>query len=208
MAEATTSRKILMKDGRTVEFGEKQKMNKSHGTTPNGNVFVQIDFDNAETVHLEVDPASETGKLACGHGLSQKLGDSAAGAESTSDAFESILELASRITKGEWQKNRTAGEGGSAKGASELLEALVKILGQTKETVREMLGKLSQSDKMGLRRTPAVAAAIEEIKASRGPSKADKDKAVAGETLLAALQRGETPVSAEPVSMTELPATV
>lgn len=183
----TTARDIAMKDGRTVSFGEKQKMDKSHGSTDSGQVFVQIDFDNGETVRLELDPASDTGRLACGHGLSQKLGDSAAGADNTNDAFESILELAGRVAKGEWKKASTS-EGGSAKGASELVEALVKILSQPKDTVREMIGKLTQADKMALRKTPAVAEAIEAIKAARAPSKAESDKVAAGAALLDALK--------------------
>lgn len=190
----STARTIEMKDGRTVSFGEKQKMNKEHGTTEGGLVFVQIDFDNGETVRVEIDPASDTGRLACGHGLSQKLGDSAAGAESTNDAFESVLELAGRVARNEWRKAASEGSG-SAKGASELVEALVSLLSQPKDVVRDMLSKLSQGDKMALRKTPAVADAIEKIKASRGPSKAEAEKAAAGASLLAALQSGQVPES-------------
>ena len=43
----TESRKILMNDGRVVEFGEKQRMDKNYGVTPEGLVFIQIDFDNS-----------------------------------------------------------------------------------------------------------------------------------------------------------------
>lgn len=182
------SRTIAMKDGRTVSFGEKQKMDKSHGTAENGNVFCQLDFDNGETVRVEIEPTSEVARQAAGHGLSQKLGDSAAGAENTNDAFENVLEIAGRISKGEWSKARTAGEGGSAKGASELVEALVKVLGQPKEVVRDMLSKLSQGDKMALRKTPAVAAEIEALKAARAPSKSALEKASVGADLLSALQ--------------------
>lgn len=196
------SRKVSMKDGRTLEFGEKQKMSKDYGVTDAGHVFCQIDFDNGETVRLEVDPTSPTGLMALGHGLSQKLGDSASGADNTNDAFEAVLEVASRVANGEWTKARAAGDGTSAKGASELVEALVKVLSQPKEVVREMLSKLKQADKMALRKTPAVAQVIEALRAARAPSKAEKEKEAAGASLLAALQAGEVPVSVTPEAAT------
>ena len=187
------NRKILMTDGRTAEFGEKTRMNKEHGTNETGLVFVQIDFDNGETVRIEVDPASETGRLACGHGLSQKLGDSAAGADSTADAYESVLELASRVSKGEWKKSKSTGEAGSAKGASELVEALSAVLKQPKDVVRNMLAELKQADKMGLRKTPAVAQEIERLRTARGPSKADMGKLAASNALIESLRAGIMP---------------
>lgn len=190
------NRTVDMKDGRKVTFGEKQKMAKDYGVTDGGQVFVQIDFDNGETVRLEIDPTSATGLQAAGHGLSQKLGDAASGADNTNDAFEAVLEVASRVANGEWTKNRSTGDGTSAKGASELVEALVKVLSQPKETVREMLSKLKQADKMALRKTPAVASVIEALRAARAPSKAEKEKEAAGASLLAALQAGQVPESA------------
>lgn len=190
------SRTIAMKDGRSVAFGEKQKMNKSYGTVEidgTSHVFVQIDFDNGETVRLEIDPASATGLQAAGHGLSQKLGDAASGADSTDDAFEAVIEVASRVANGEWAKSRGTGDGTSAKGSSELVEAMVKVLGQSKEVVRGMLSQLKQADKMALRKTPAVAQVIESLRAARAPSKAETEKAAAGASLLAALQAGQVP---------------
>ena len=93
------SRKIAMQDGRTLEFGENQKMSKEYGTDTEGGVFVELNFDNGETVKLTVDPLSAIGKQALGHGLAQKLGDAAAGAESTNDAYEAVLEVASDDVK-------------------------------------------------------------------------------------------------------------
>lgn len=197
MSEART---VNMKDGRTLSFGEKQKMSKDYGVTDAGLVYCQIDFDNGETVRLEIDPTSPTGLQAAGHGLSQKLGDAASGADNTNDAFEAVLEVASRVSNGEWTKSRATGDGTSAKGASELVEALVKVLGQPKEAVRGMLANLKQADKMALRKTPAVAQVIEQIRAARAPSKAETEKANAGAGLLAALQAaaaGDAPDAAE-----------
>ena len=196
MAKSET-RAITMLSGLIVEFGEKQRMKKAHGQSPDGKVWVQIDFDNGETVVVNVDPVSKTGLAACGHGLSQKLGDAAAGADNTNDAFESVLEIANRVSNDEWFKASEAGTG-TAKGSSELVEALVVVLSQSKDVVRGMLSKLSQGDKMALRKTPKVAAVIEDLKAKRSPSKSEKEKAEAGASLLEALGRGEVPTAAVP----------
>ena len=199
----TESRKITMNDGRVVEFGEKQRMDKSYGVTPDGLVFVQIDFDNNETISMEVDPASKLGHDAMGHGLSQKLGDGGAGAENTADAFEAILEIAARLARGEWRKTSEAGAGGTAKGSSELIEALMAVTNRTKEVAREMLSKLDAADKRALRITPAISAAIKVIQAGRAPSKAATEKAAAAEAQLAAMMRGEMPTSATPAQTTD-----
>jgi hypothetical protein len=193
---AIESRSITMKDGRVVAFGTKQRMNKTHAVNAAGSVALSIDFDNGETVVVEVAPGSPVGLQALGHGLSQKLGDAAAGADSTEDAFESVLEIAGRIANGEWKKQAEAGTGGSAKGASELVEALSRVLGQTKENVRARLATLDQADKLALRKTPKVAAAIEALRLERGPSKADKDKAETGASLLSMMESGEMPAPA------------
>jgi len=188
-AAETTSNSVLMTDGRTVEFGEKTKMKKDYGfDAERGLVWNRIDFANGEVVEVWTDPTSDLGRQAVGHGIGQKLGDAAAGADSIESAFESVLEMAKRIQNGEWTKAREGG-GTSAKGASELVQALVKVLGQDKETVRTMLATLSAGDKASLRKVDAVAAAIEEIKAAKAPSKADKERAERGAAILASLPR-------------------
>jgi hypothetical protein len=146
--EVSKGRKILMDDGRELTFTEKGKIQKSYGVKE-GNVFALIDFDNSKSVEVLlpagslVEIAAQTveggasttdAKLAkvaldaMGHGMVQKLGDAAAGAESTDDAFEAILEVAKRLSAGEWSKTREGSSGGSAKGASELVQALEKYL--------------------------------------------------------------------------------
>lgn len=177
---------VQMKDGRTVSFGEKTRMKKEYGVE-GGLVFCRLDFSNGETIEYKVDPASDLGMQACGHGLAQKFGDAAAGAETVDDAFESVFEVVKRAAAGEWNKTRES-SGGSAKGASELVLAMAKVMGKDKETVRDLLATLSQAEKMALRKVPEIATAIEEIKAEKAPSKADLEKAEKGASLLAALK--------------------
>lgn len=212
----TKGRQIPMDDGRTLTFGEKQRMQKDYGTRE-GNVFARIDLDNGKVIEVLV-PAGNLGELAAtdgadgamakvslqlmGHGLVQKLGDAAAGAESTEDAMEAILEVATRISKGEFNKNREGG-GGSAKGSSELVLAMTEYLQKdnaeiTKDTVREMLSALSPAEKNGLRKVPEVAEIIERLKSERKPSAKDAEQAKKAAELLAGLKRGEVPAKTEP----------
>lgn len=186
-AEAKTN-KVKMTDGREVEFGEKTKMKKDYGfEAETGLVWCRLDFANGEVVETKVDPNSEIGRQALGHGLAQKLGDAAAGAESVDDALEAVIEVAKRIAAGEWAKAREGG--GSAKGASELVQALVVVLGKDKDVIRTMLSGLNAAEKMALRKVPEVGAEIEKIKAAKAPSKAEQEKVQQGAGLLDALRK-------------------
>lgn len=188
MSDETTKNLVTMTDGRQVEFGEKTKMKKDYGfDAATGLVWCRIDLVNGEVLEVQVDPASDLGRQAAGHGLSQKIGDAAAGADSIEDAFESMLEVCKRISNGEWTKAREGSAGGSAKGSSELVQALCAVMGQDKETVRTMLAGLTAGDKAALRKVPEIAAEIEKIKAAKAPSKADAERASKGAALLAAL---------------------
>lgn len=190
MSEETTkadnSRTIKMNDGREVRFGEKTRMKKEYGVYDQGLIFCRIDFDNGESIEVLVDPNSEVGRQALGHGLSQKLGDAAAGAESTEDAFEAVIEVAKQISAGKWNKAREGG--GSAKGASDLVIALAEVLGKEKETVRNLLANMSAAEKAMLRKVPDVLATIVRIKAARGPAKVNAEKAAQAAALFDALK--------------------
>lgn len=186
---ATESRNITMTDGRVVAFGMKQRMAKDYGAK-DGQVYATIDFDNGETVRVELAPTTEIGMLAMGHGMIQKLGDAAAGADTTDDAFEAVLEIASRLSNGQWTKPSTAGNS-VAKGSSELIEAFALVTGQSKEVARAKLSNLAQADKMALRKTARMAEAIETIRAGKGVSKAANEKLSAAEALLEELVMGD-----------------
>jgi hypothetical protein len=193
---ASTKIRVKMDDGREVEFGEKTKMLKDYSfDEATGLVSTRIDFSNGRVVEVKVDPASPIGRQAMGHGLAQKLGDAAAGAETIDDAYESVLELAARVNKGEWTKVREGG--GTAKGSSELLQALVIVLSKTADEVRAMLTNFTPAEKTALRATGPVAAEIEKIRAA----KPNTEKAKKGDGLLAALLGG-----AAPAAPTEAPA--
>ena len=91
------------------------------------------------------------------------------------NAFNAVLEVAPRVANGEWTTASATGDDTSAKDATDLVEALVKVLSQPKEVVCDMLAKLKQDDKLALRKTPAVAQVIESLRATRPSVKADKE---------------------------------
>jgi hypothetical protein len=217
--EARKTRKITMDDGREVEFGEKTRMLKDYGIEGD-NVWARIDFENGKVVKVyalagnlpsmiaagEVEGASEEAKKDAdlartalqlmGHGMVQKLGDSAAGAESTNDALEAVLEVGGRISKGQFNKVREGG--GSAKGAGELVQAMFEYLSKdkpelTKDTVRELLSGLTAQEKAGLRKVAEVAEIIERLRAERKPSEGEQKKVAAAAALLAGLKEGKLP---------------
>lgn len=139
--------------------------------------------------------AAQVTLKAIGHGLVQKLGDAAAGADTTDDALEAILEVANRFNKGDWSKAR---EGGSAKGAGDLVLAMHEFLQQsdpdiTKDKVRDMLAGLSPADKNGLRQLDEIKAIIAKLKAARAPSKRETEAKAKAAEALAALKQAVKP---------------
>ncbi len=158
MAEATegsTSKKkettitpVQMKDGRTVQFVGKRRIDKDYSVDESkltiggdgevllapGAVKVRIDFLNGETVNF-TPPASIIAQ-ALGHGLVQKLGDEAASEKEVDDAYEAIADLAHRLGEGKWTVAR---ESGGFSGASMVVRALMEISGKSQEEVRQFL---------------------------------------------------------------------
>lgn len=208
-AAPAAGRQITMDDGSIRQFGEKQRMQKDYDVSrEDGNISAVVYFDNGKAIEVllpagSLAEAAKTDSLAkvaltsMGHGLVQKLGDAAAGAESTDDAFEAILEVATRINKGEWTKAREGSGTGSAKGASELVQALTEHLSKDKETVRGMLSQLTASDKAALRRVPEIAEIIEKLRAAKAPSKKEAERLAGAASLLAGMREGNVPVREE-----------
>lgn len=140
-----------------------------------------------ERVSLDADTLPpEIRHTAMMHGLKQKLGDAAAisrnpdtGRSATvEDKLAAIREVALRLPVGPWNKTR---EGGETSAGGLLFKALCKIKAdKTPAEVRAYLGARTKEEQAALRRVPAIAAAIEEIKAAQA-----KDDGIDGEALLA-----------------------
>lgn len=97
------------------------------------------------------------------HGLSQKIGDSAAGFSKEKrygDALAAMQDVADMLGEGKW----AAGSGG---GTSDLVEALSRLKGVEKETVRALVKRASEEKVKEWLGNKAVKAAILEIKLER-----------------------------------------
>src|SRR3990172_663049 len=109
----------------------------------NGSVtFAFADAGEDITVSLSKVPEANQNRLAL-HGLSQKCGDSYAGAESVAEARESVLGVQEMLYSGEWS-TRAPGEPRTAV----LAEALSRAQGITIEEAKKGLEAIDAADKL------------------------------------------------------------
>ena len=143
---------------------------------------VTILFEDDRTVVINLDDLSDDMvRRAALHGLSQKLGDSYAGAKTATEdgadpvswSFEQADDMATRIKAGEWAAPRAAGTG-TASAPSILAEAVAMATGKDVADVIKVLADATKEQKTALRKNPAVAKAIAEVKAKREAAKAAK----------------------------------
>lgn len=183
--EQSTPEPVSMTDGTTVEFTGKTRMKKST-TFDEANVSVRFDFRNGEvrtftTPHCMPPDAlaSDMGKLALkamGHGLEQKLGDTAAGVEDIDDVIEAIDQLMQRLGTGYdgWNK---ASEGGSGMaGASILAKAVAEATGHDIAVVREHLSNLDAKQKAALRLDDTIAPIVKRLEDEKAARQAAAGK--------------------------------
>ena len=130
----------------------------------------------------------EIREAAMMHGLKQKIGDAGAisrnpetgRSATTGDKFDAMREVFERLTATRPQWNKTREGGGDGAGGL-LFKALCKIKAdKTPAEVRAYLEARTKEEQAALRKVPAIAAAIEEIKAANA-----KDGGIDGEALLA-----------------------
>lgn len=118
------------------------------------------------------------------HGISQKVGDSYASAETIDEAYEAAADVVESLGRGEWS-SRTVG-GGAGK-PTILIEALFRIIqaeGKTLQDATDLINEMSDEQREGLRRLAPIVAAVDAIKLERLSEKAKKSAAAtAGQTL-------------------------
>lgn len=125
---------------------------------------VEFSFSNGSVLTALLASFSQeiVARLAC-HGLAQKIGDASAGIKDLDKVVEVSSEVAQRLEKGEWGTTREAGSGAAR--TSQLSEALLLAMPeQTPESVAELLGSMDAAQKTALRKHPAVAPFIAQIK--------------------------------------------
>ena len=114
-------------------------------------------------------------KLAL-HGLSQKLGDSYAGAETIEAAIESAQRVLTDLQAGNWTAARASGGGGVR--TTLLAEALAAVASAktgreiTVAEAKEQLDSLSDEQKKAVRKDPAIELEMANIKQRRAAEKA------------------------------------
>ena len=139
---------VEMKDGRKVEFAGKRKMSKDVLIDrDSGKVKLRLDFVNGETRTIEPHPDLLLDLI--GHGLSQKIGDEAAGEAEVDDMVLAIDNAHANHKEGKWS-SRVAGEGGGFSGASVVIRAIMEASGKDQEAVKAFLeGKIAAAEAKG-----------------------------------------------------------
>lgn len=142
--------------------------------------ILTIEVKDGEKVvgKLVVDPKDFSQGIcnyAMAHGFKQRLGDAAAlerdrttGLSATpQEKFEAMKEVYEHLqaanTAEEW--NRKPQKGGVNAGL--LLEALIRVTGQSVEDCRAAMGGWNEKEKDAMRQDPAIAPVIEQIKKER-----------------------------------------
>lgn len=124
-------------------------------------------FGNGTTLTLKKsDVSAETWDRLALHGAGQKVGDSFAGAAGDfAVGIASAQGVIDQLRAGQWTAARGEGEGKPRMG--ELIEALARVKGMTTEEVTNKLAAKSEEEIKNLRKAPAVALAISEIKTEK-----------------------------------------
>lgn len=106
------------------------------------------------------------------HGLSQKLGDSYAGAEAN-EAFDKAAGVAKDLAEGNWTTRVAAGGPRS----TQLAEALAAATGKSLEEAVAKLEDMDDEQKKALRSHPQIKAELARIKAEKAAAAAAKANA-------------------------------
>lgn len=142
---------------------------------------VQFDFMDGTTQRYGLNDLSEEMVIRLAvHGLSQKLGDTYAGATSVKEAKGMVEELFTAMVNGDWTiKGERTGTGGI------LAEALSVVTGQPLEACAEKLREMEEEQTKALKKNPQIKAVIAEINLERAKAKAKATATDEGEDLSA-----------------------
>ena len=163
MAEAAAKIPVTLTDGRVVEFGTKQKLQKNSTIAEDGTVTTELIFKNGE-IRTFTPPASLIARFVA-HGVEQKLGDCIAGETDPDDQVLAVEDLIARLTSGEWNIGRSSA--GSFAGTSILARALVEVSGKSPEEIKTYLATKSQAEKIALRGSEKLRPVIQRLEAEK-----------------------------------------
>lgn len=146
-----------------------------------GETGVSFAFANGRAVEVLLSEIPESLHVALAvHGLTQKGGDSYAGAENADEAFELLGAVLDTLKRGLWTERAPAAE---REDPIELLaEAIVlqrasKGIEVSLAMVAEKLKSLAKQERAILRATPDISVELAKVKAAKAkaPSKSDAD---------------------------------
>lgn len=130
---------------------------------------ISIEFETGQTLDIELSSLSdEMQKKLALHGLSQKVGDSYAGAEAD-ESFELAAAVHERLKNNDWTVTRA---GGGAARVSMLVEALAAATGKDPEETLAVVSAMDDDAKKQLKKHPAIAAELARLSAERAVEKA------------------------------------
>jgi hypothetical protein len=154
-------------------------MAKKASKTVEGNVLT-VDFvdDTQVSCDLTKLPDEIKTQLAL-HGLSQKVGDSYAGADSIEAARAAAQRVVDDLIAGRWTAQRAGGGGGPR--VTQLAEALARVATASAdlpdmsiEEAVEVVSDMEDEQKKALRANAAIKAAMAEIKLERAKKEASE----------------------------------
>ena len=128
--------------------------------------LVVFDFTNNESIKAALKglPPETVTRLAL-HGLSQKMGDSYASAESVEAAVLSATNTYAQLKKGVWTAGRSSSGG-------QIVDALARATGKKVEECRTVISGMDEDAIKELRKHPQVKAALAAIRSEREAEKA------------------------------------
>ena len=116
----------------------------------------------------------ETLRAAAWHGISQKLGDSYAGAKDKDESAEDLyLDQLDALKRGDWVKQRESA-GPRTSMVAEALHTVKPDKYPTVEAAQEAVSAWSKDERAAKLKVPALAAALADIKAKRAAEAAAK----------------------------------
>ena len=179
MAEARKTNLIEMKDGRSVEFGQRGKLKKNIeilGEGVNKLVRITVDCINGDTHIIEFKADHPLFFEFAAHGVSQKLTDSITKADDFEDVSFGVSNQIGQLLNGVWTQRSSEG---LVRGFSDLLEALRRIKKYEEGSdefaaLKTALVAKSEADIKLLKTNPGIKAILAQIASEKAVARAAK----------------------------------
>jgi hypothetical protein len=174
---------VVMKDGRSVDFGVRGKL-KTEVTLLEDGVKLAIDVVNGDSHSITISKDHVLALTLLGYGLKQKITDTVVKAEEADDVSLGVQQIIGQLEAGTWSQ-RSSGEG-VARGFSELLEAIRRLKGYEVDSAEHTNLKTSllaktEEELKALKTNGHIKATIAAIQAEKANERAAKLAGASGE---------------------------